>query len=195
MNYEKRFTSVALKSRWRETLRRWLIAGLRYAAHTAAARDGRVLNPTPLLRHFDYSIRKAHPIEFSALGGLIVNVYASLPVMPGVADQPDYYAVLRDVAKRANNPANSVFIATSKLGGLLGSVDFISDMKHYGVRGAASTISNAAGIRYLAVKTDFRGNGIGRSLTAYCVDRAREFGKSAIILHTTRPMATAWAMY
>jgi predicted N-acetyltransferase YhbS len=60
---------------------------------------------------------------------------------------------------------------------------------------AASSISNAAGIRYLAVKPERRGAGIGRSATAYCIGRARELGKSAVILHTTRTMPTAWATY
>ena len=147
------------------------------------------------LRRCEFSIRNASPIEFSLLGELIVNVYASLPGMPGIIEQPDYYAVLRNVARRADNPANCVFLAAGNRGELMGSVDFISDMKEYGARGAASAILNAAGIRYLAVKSEFRGNGIGRSLTAYCIDRARELGKSAVILHTTRPMATAWAMY
>ena len=142
-----------------------------------------------------YSIREARSIEFSTLGELIVNAYASLPGMPGVEEQPDYYAVLRDIAKRAGNPAISVFLAASEFGELLGSVDFINDMKDYGARGAASSVCNAAGIRFLAVKSDSRGNGVGGSLTAHCIDRARELGKSAVILHTTRPMATAWAMY
>jgi len=152
-------------------------------------------DPTPSRRHCEFNIRKAYPIEFSPLGELIADVYEGLPGMPGVVEQRDYYAVLRDVATRARNPANSVFVAARKSGELMGSVDFINDMKEYGARGAASTISNAAGIRYLAVKSEFRGNGIGRSLTAYCVSRARELGKSAVILHTTGPMATAWAMY
>jgi GNAT superfamily N-acetyltransferase len=195
MGYEMKFTSVAFRSRWRETLGRWVIAGLQYAARTVAARGELAWNQTPSRRPCEYRIRKAYPLEFSPLGELIVNVYGSLPGMPGVIEQPDYYEVLRDVARRVNNPAISVFVATSERGDLIGSVDFISDMKQYGARGAASTISNAAGIRYLAVKSDFRGNGIGRSLTAFCVDRARELGKSAVILHTTRPMATAWAMY
>ena len=151
--------------------------------------------PTPCRRRCEYRIRQAYPIEFSTLGELIVNEYASLPGMPGVVEQPDYYSVLRDVAKRASNPEISVFLAASEYGDLLGSVDFISDMKEYGARGVASMVWNAAGIRFLAVKSDSRGNGIGRSLAAYCVNRARELGKSAVILHTTRPMATAWAMY
>jgi ribosomal protein S18 acetylase RimI-like enzyme len=154
-----------------------------------------MMDRTSSHRRREFNIRNARPIEFSPLGELIANAYANLPGMPGAVEQPDYYAVLRNVATRARNPANSVFLAASDRGEILGSVDFISDMKEYGARGGASMISNAAGIRFLAVKSEFRGNGIGRSLTDYCVSRARELGKSAVILHTTGPMATAWAMY
>jgi hypothetical protein len=49
------------------------------------------------LRHCKYSIRKACPAEFSLLGELTVDVYASLPEMPSVVEQPGYYGLLRDV--------------------------------------------------------------------------------------------------
>ena len=190
MSYTNGFSA----SRRRGTLRRWVMAGLHYVARVAAAGQGRVWDPSPIPQHCDYSIRNANPADYSLVGQLVVDVYGSLPGMPGVLEQPDYYGVLRDVAKRARNPVISVFVAASK-SEVLGSVDFIADMTQYGSGGAAGSITNAAGVRYLAVKPEFRGNGIGRSLTAYCVDRARELGKSAVILHTTRPMATAWAMY
>ena len=149
----------------------------------------------PYRPHCKYSIRKAHPTEFSLLGDLTVDVYASLPGMPAVAEQADYYGVLRDVEKRAHTPATSVFTAVSDSGELLGTINFFADMRHYGSGGTANSISNAAGIRYLAVKPERRGCGIGRSLTAYCIGLARELGKSAVILHTTKAMPTAWAMY
>lgn len=145
--------------------------------------------------HGEYSIRQAHLAEFSLLGQLTVDAYASLLGMPTPAEQPDYYELLRDVGRRAHNPAISIFVAVSNSGELLGSVDFIADMKQYGSAGAANSIADAAGIRLLAVKPECRGRGIGRSLTAFCTGRARELGKSTVILHTTKAMATAWAMY
>jgi GNAT superfamily N-acetyltransferase len=151
--------------------------------------------PMTSLRHSKYSIRDAQPNEFLLLGELTVNAYASLPGMPAVAEQADYYEVLRDVAKRARAPATRVFAAVSDCGELLGTVAFFADMSRYGSGEAASSISNTAGIRYLAVKPESRGSGIGRSLTAYCVDVARGLGKSTVILHTTKAMPRAWAMY
>jgi GNAT superfamily N-acetyltransferase len=77
----------------------------------------------------------------------------------------------------------------------VGSIDFIADMKHYGSAGAASSIANAAGIRLLAVRRDWRGEGIGKALTSFCIEHARTQHKSKVILHTTRVMRTAWSMY
>jgi GNAT superfamily N-acetyltransferase len=201
------------KSQWRETLRCWIVAGFEYAARVTAMREGHIWEPrgsgeteaTRTTRHSnsamrslrscEYRIRTAHPTEFSLLGELTVAVYASLPGMPTVVEQPDYYGALRDIAKRAEHPAISVFTAVSDSGELLGTVNFFADMNQYGFAGAADSISNAAGIRYLAVKPECRRSGIGRSLTTHCIGRARKLGKSAVILHTTRAMPTAWAMY
>jgi GNAT superfamily N-acetyltransferase len=152
-------------------------------------------HPMPHLQQCKYSIREANPAEYSLLGNLTVDVYASLSSMPSVREQPDYYGVLRDVAKRAHPPATSVFTAVSDCGELLGTVNFFADMREYGSDEAASLISNAAGIRYLAVKPERRGFGIGRALTVYCIALAYDLGKSAVILHTTKAMPTAWAMY
>lgn len=142
-----------------------------------------------------YRIRRAHPGEFSRLGQLTVDVYASLPGMPKVDEQPDYYEMLLDVAKRAGNSAISIFAAVSDSGDLLGSVDFIDDMRQYGSGGTASNISDAAGIRLLAVAPECRGKGVGKALTQFCIEQALDLGKSKVILHTTRAMETAWTMY
>jgi len=143
----------------------------------------------------NYRIRKVKPEEFSRLGQLTVDVYASLPGMPKVDEQPDYYGMLRDVATRVGRSAISVFAAVSDSGELRGSVDFIADMKQYGSGGTASTIANAAGIRLLAVTPECRGQGIGKALTQFCIEQARELGKAKVILHSTKAMATAWTMY
>lgn len=142
-----------------------------------------------------YIIRDAQPGEFPLLGELTANVYASLPGMPSLAEQADYYDVLRNVAKRARAPGARVFAAVGDCGELLGSINFFADMSGYDSAGAAGLIANAAGIRYLAVKPESRGSGIGRSLTVHCVNLASDLGKSAVILHTTKAMPAAWAMY
>jgi ribosomal protein S18 acetylase RimI-like enzyme len=142
-----------------------------------------------------FSIRKARPEEFSAVGHMAVEVYADLAGMPAIAEQPDYYNRLRDVGARASNPAITVYVATTEAGQLLGSVDFIDDMKHYGSGGSAGTVPDAAGVRLLAVRPECRRMGIGKQLTQFCIERALSMGRNSVILHTTRAMQTAWGMY
>jgi len=141
------------------------------------------------------TIRPVRAEEYERLGKLLVAAYAALPGMPQPDEQPDYYAMLANVAARAARPALTVFVATNPAGDLLGSIDFIEDMRHYGSGGPASTISDAAGVRLLAVDGAFRGHGTGKALTTFCIDRARALGKARVVLHTTRAMQTAWAMY
>ena len=140
-------------------------------------------------------IRRARPDEHAALGQLLVAAYAGLPGMPTAEEQPAYYAMLADVPARAARPALTVFVATGDADELFGSIDFIADMTQYGSGGPADTIADAAGIRLLVVNDDFRGKGVGKALTRFCIERAREAGKAQLVLHTTRIMQAAWAMY
>lgn len=141
-----------------------------------------------------WRIRQARPDEYAALGKLLVAAYAALPGMPSPEQQPDYYAMLTDVAARAAKPALTVFVATDDSGRLLGSIDYIDDMAAYGVN-AVATLADAAGIRLLAVDAACQGQGVGKGLTRFCIDRARDAGKARMVLHTTRIMQAAWAMY
>lgn len=149
--------------------------------------------PADTDRH--YTIRRARAEELPALGQLLVHAYASLPGMPRIDQQPEYYQMLSDVARRAGNPGITVLAAVGDSGEILGCVDFIEDMTQYGTAGAASRISDAAGVRLLAVSAEHRGKGIGRALTQSCIERARSLGRSAVVLHTTRVMQVAWKMY
>ena len=141
------------------------------------------------------TIRQAKGEDYARLGKLLVEAYAPLPGMPSPQEQPDYYAMLGNVAARAAKTALTVYVATDEQGHLLGSIDFINDMTQYGSGGAASTVKNAAGIRLLAVDNAFRGKGVGRALTVFCIDRARSLGNGRLVLHTTRAMQAAWALY
>jgi GNAT superfamily N-acetyltransferase len=141
------------------------------------------------------TIRPVRADEHERLGKLLVAAYAALPGMPQPDEQPAYYAMLADVAGRAARPSLTVFVATNPAGDLVGSIDFIADMRHYGSGGPASEITDAAGVRLLAVDGAFRGQGTGRTLTVFCIERARALGKARVVLHTTRAMQTAWTMY
>jgi GNAT superfamily N-acetyltransferase len=141
-----------------------------------------------------WSIRQARPDDFPALGKLLVSAYAALPGMPSPEDWPPYYAMLENVAARAANPAFTVFVAADDNCKLLGSIDYIDDLAQYGV-GSVATITDAAGVRLLAVDGACQGQGVGKGLAKFCIEHARRTGKARIILHTTRLMQTAWTMY
>ncbi len=140
-------------------------------------------------------IRQARPGEYATLGKLLVSAYAGLRGMPTPEQQPDYYAMLADVAARAARPALAVFVAADGAGELLGSIDFIDDMTRYGSGGTAATVTDAAGVRLLAVNDVYQGKGVGKALTRFCIERARNAGKARLLLHTTKVMQAAWAMY
>ncbi|MEZ5647904.1 MAG: GNAT family N-acetyltransferase [Alphaproteobacteria bacterium] len=146
-------------------------------------------------RDFKFSIRKAQVEELPGLGKLVVDVYSKIPGLPKIDDQPDYYQMLLEAPKRVRNPAITIYVALKDSGQILGCIDFIDTMKHYGSGGSAHTIPDAAGIRLLAVKPECRGKGVGKELTLFCIERARELRKSKVILHTTKAMQTAWGMY
>jgi GNAT superfamily N-acetyltransferase len=141
------------------------------------------------------TIRPVRAEEYEPLGKLLVAAYAALPGMPQPDEQPDYYAMLANVAGRAARPSLTVFVATNAAGDLLGSIDFIDDMRQYGSGGPASTISDAAGVRLLGVDSAHRGQGAGKALAVFCIERARSLGKARVVLHTTRAMQAAWTMY
>jgi GNAT superfamily N-acetyltransferase len=143
----------------------------------------------------DICIRRCTADEYAHIGQMLVHAYATLPGMPQPHEQPDYYAMLADVGKRDGNSSIRVFVAASELDAPVGSIDFIGDMRQYGAGGVASSIADAAGIRLLAVRPDWRGAGIGKALTRYCIEHARTLRKSSVVLHTTRVMQTAWSMY
>ena len=142
-----------------------------------------------------FEIRLARPDELSTLGKLVADAYAALPGMPSPDEQPGYYAMVRDAAARARAPGYRILAAVAPAGEPLGSADFIEEMAHYGSGGSAPRRKDAAGIRLLAVAPTARGRGIGKALTLHCVERARALGRSAVVLHTTRAMETAWRMY
>jgi GNAT superfamily N-acetyltransferase len=142
----------------------------------------------------DIVIRQARGIEHPELGRILVAAFAALPGMPTMDEQPDYYSAMNDVAARAAEPARTIFVAEGRAGELLGSVDFIADMRYYGAEGA-KTFADAAGVRFLGVNGAYRGKGAGKALTKFCIAHARALGKARLVLHSTRLMTSAWALY
>jgi ribosomal protein S18 acetylase RimI-like enzyme len=141
------------------------------------------------------TIRDLRPDEFTALGQLMVDVYSSLDGFPTPAEQPRYYELLANIGRFTEKPDTRVLVAVSDDGELVGGVVYFGDMAHYGSGGIATTVSDASGIRLLAVDPKFRDSGAGRALTNACIQLAREEGHSQVILHTTQAMQLAWRLY
>ena len=141
-----------------------------------------------------WTIRDLDPDEGPRLGELLVDVYSRLPGFPGPGDQPAYYDMLRGIGAFAGRPAVRVLVAAADRR-LAGGVVYFGDMAQYGAAGIAPTIRDASGIRLLGVDPDLRGHGIGQRLTRHCIDLARAAGHAEVILHTTRAMQAAWALY
>ena len=72
---------------------------------------------------------------------------------------------------RAANPAFTLFVAADDNGKLLGSIDYIDDLTQYGV-GSVATITDAAGVRLLAVDGACQGQGVGKGLAKFCIEHA-----------------------
>jgi GNAT superfamily N-acetyltransferase len=140
-------------------------------------------------------IRDADPEEYSALGRLMVDVYAALEGFPSPDQQPHYYEMLANIGSFADAEGARVLVAVTADRQLAGGVVYFGDMAHYGSGGIATTIGNAAGLRLLAVSPAFRRCGVGSALTRHCIDLARERELGEVILHTTDAMRVAWRMY
>lgn len=142
-----------------------------------------------------YEIRPAARKEFGAIGSLMVQVYSQLEGFPSPQEQPQYYDMLANVGLLTERPGAQLLVAVSGSGHIGGAVVYFGDMQHYGSGGTATAERDAAGFRLLAVDPVARGQKLGKRLTQACIDLARKEGRQQMIIHTTKAMQTAWAMY
>ena len=149
---------------------------------------------TSLSLQTDLQIRDLHASEAEALGQLLVQVYSQLPGFPSPTEQPGYYTMLANIGQFTTRPLTQVLVALHD-NKLVGGVVYFGDMAQYGSGGSATSVPNAAGIRLLAVDPQARGLGVGKALTAACIALARQQQRAEVVLHTTKAMQVAWAMY
>ncbi|MFN4000458.1 GNAT family N-acetyltransferase [Algoriphagus sp.] len=142
-----------------------------------------------------FFIREGQEGEFGEIGKLLESVYSGLKGFPQPDDLPEYYDTLRQIGRFTEKPKTSLLIALNSQSEVIGAVVYFGDMSHYGSKGIATQESNAAGIRFLAVASKARGEGIGKALTDACIQKAKASGLTQVILHTTHTMMTAWKMY
>lgn len=125
----------------------------------------------------------------------MVEVYSQLDGFPNESEQPEYYQMLANIGELTKKPETELLVAVSSKGKIGGAVVYFSDMSFYGSGGSATKEANASGFRLLAVEPAARGRGIGKLLTNECIRKAREKEDLQVIIHTTKAMQTAWAMY
>jgi GNAT superfamily N-acetyltransferase len=140
-------------------------------------------------------VRDLRAEEFEALGQLLVDVYSDLPGFPSALEQPAYYTMLSNIGEFTRKPDVRVLVALLPTGQLAGGVVYFGDMAHYGSGGTATTIKAASGFRLLGVDPKCRGMGVGKALVNACIALASERRHKEVVLHTTKAMQTAWAMY
>ena len=145
--------------------------------------------------HLDFEITNAKPVDYKLIGELMVQVYSSLDGFPKPDEMPRYYDFLKNVGDLTQKPQTELFAAYTSEGEVLGAVVFFGDMQYYSSGGRAMKEKNAAGFRLLAVSPDARGLGLGKKLSQKCIDRARELYIDHMVIHTTKAMLNAWAMY
>ncbi len=141
-----------------------------------------------------FLIRDIQRSEYEALGALMVSVYSTLEGFPTPKQQPAYYDMLQNIGRLSEQADTRVLVAVEG-NTLLGGVVFFSHMKQYGSGGTATNETDASGIRLLAVNPNVRGKGVGKAITFYCIEQAKNSGHKHVVLHTTKAMKVAWAMY
>lgn len=131
-------------------------------------------------------IRAVRPADYETVGDLTLAAYQGLA---GFTNTGGYEDELKDVASRVQGA--EVFVAL--LGDeIVGGITFVAD--------SASPLSEwddagAAGVRMLAISPEHQGKGLGRALTAFTIDRARDLGKARLLLHSTDFMHSAHRLY
>src|SRR5258706_3963725 len=134
-------------------------------------------------------IRPIEPDEYARLGALTLDAYTTLD---GYRPEREYEEELADVRSRAEAVSTEVLVAIDDNGRLLGGVTYVADGDSpY----AEFEERDTAGMRMLAVDAAVRRAGAGNALVEVCIDRARAAKRAQIVLHSTRWMTAAHALY
>jgi GNAT superfamily N-acetyltransferase len=141
----------------------------------------------------EFEVREARtPAEVEAAGQATVEANAEFAPAVG-ADHPVWVAYVRaqaDAASRA--AAGTLLVAVDRAtGAVLGTATLYLNE----APGSTQWRPGDAILRFLAVRPDARGLGIGRALFDACLDRTRAAGRPRLALHTTVWQEAARTMY
>lgn len=142
-----------------------------------------------------FNVREAINSEFEEIGELMVDAYSNLPGFLTIQTAPEYFEKLKNIGDLTRNPSIKIFAAVSDENEIGGAVVYFSDMQFYGSAGTATQVRDAGGFRFLAIHHNFRGHGLGKLLTNYCIQYAKREQQKQLVIHTTNAMKIAWGMY
>jgi ribosomal protein S18 acetylase RimI-like enzyme len=137
------------------------------------------------------SIREALPGEYGELSSLVTAAYQEFAGSLG-SEWEGYRDDLADIARRA---ARGTQLIAETGGRLVGTVTYYPPVGDAAADEWWWWPKTFAYVRALAVHPDLRGAGIGRALTAACVEQARSEGAEGIALNTLDLMAGAMSLY
>jgi ribosomal protein S18 acetylase RimI-like enzyme len=129
-------------------------------------------------------VRPARPHDLADAGAVTEAAYRAAGLAVG-----GYVDALRDAGRRADEA--ELLVAVDAGGAVVGSVTFCPA----GSRWRELARDDEAELRMLAVRPDAQRLGVGRALTAACVDRARELGFGALVLSTPSVAPAAHRLY
>jgi ribosomal protein S18 acetylase RimI-like enzyme len=126
--------------------------------------------------------------ERAAAGRVTEEAYAEFAVHFEPDDWAFYARTLPDTAPRVQQ---GTLLVASDDGRVVGTVTLYLEPRPT----SGHWQPDDAVFRFLAVKPDHRGRGIGQLLLQECLRRARAAGKSRVAMQTTEYMTVARAMY
>ena len=134
-----------------------------------------------------WTVRRATPADYSAVGELTVRAYVDDGHLPaGIA----YVEVLADAESRDRDA--ELWVASEEPSGrVLGSVTFAGPGSDY----AEVAARHEGEFRMLAVAHEARGCGVGEALVRRCIERARELGLDGLVMSTQPSMVRAHRVY
>jgi ribosomal protein S18 acetylase RimI-like enzyme len=132
-------------------------------------------------------VRRARDDELEAAGNAVAEAYRR---NPGMDDDLDYLDFVRDARGRATN--SEVLVAVDTSGTMLGTVSYVAD---FDSPMADLAREGEAEFRMLGVLPRARGSGVGTALVQACIARARESGRSALVLSTPPDWTAGQRLY
>lgn len=139
-------------------------------------------------------VRVAEPVEYGALGEIVVAAYRGLVSdADAAASTAGYEDRLRAVAQRA---VDGVVLAAVRSDGshnqVLGCITYVPGPES---PLAEDVREGEAGVRMLGVHPAAQRQGIGEALMVACIERARAAARERLVLHSTPWMASAHRLY